>query len=55
MHRTAALARTPLFQLPCEGLPIDERCRISYERAKAVVNFYREYLRMPPSPAATRH
>lgn len=43
MHRTAALAKTPLFQLPCEGLSIDERCRISHERVKAIVDFYREY------------
>jgi len=46
MHRTAALARSPLFQLPSEGLPLDERCRISYERARAIVNFYRKY---PPT------
>ncbi|TFY70717.1 hypothetical protein EVG20_g2294 [Dentipellis fragilis] len=39
-HCTTALAQSPLFRLQTEGLPSSERVRLSYQRARAVVQTY---------------
>lgn len=36
MHLCRELAQTPLFQLRSQGLPLEDRVRLSYERAKAI-------------------
>ncbi|TFK50231.1 acyl-CoA dehydrogenase NM domain-like protein [Heliocybe sulcata] len=40
MNISTALATTALFRVPSEGLPLPERVRLSYARAKAIVNAY---------------
>ncbi|CCM04077.1 uncharacterized protein FIBRA_06236 [Fibroporia radiculosa] len=37
---TRELAQSPLFQQHAEGLPVDERIRLSYQRAKAIGRAY---------------
>ena len=40
MFPTHALAKTALFQLRSEGLPMQERATLAYRRAQAVAQAY---------------
>jgi hypothetical protein len=42
VHPTRPLMQTPLFRRHTESLPLEERFRLSYERAKAIGQAYRE-------------
>lgn len=40
MRITRDLARSPLFQLHSEGLSMEERIHVTYERAKRIAEVY---------------